>query len=275
MDKLFNALIDPFNTLTGPFNAPVRPFGAAPALSQGRPQPSEAVRRLLEQPLDAFRKPGDACEPTTYAALVLDKSGSMLRHRLAALEGYNAQVDVIREGAKEAGKTLVSLTQFASRPQPVLVARPVSELRPLDASQYNPEGGTALYDAIGLTIEQLLEQPGIDAPTTAVLVAVFTDGEENSSVRYDGDTLKQLIARLEATGRWTFTLMGPQGSSLELASVLNISRGNVAMFDPGNQESTRAAFSTMAGAATNYMAMRGKGLTASASLYADLGSQGE
>jgi len=255
MNKPFNAFINPFQS-----NIPNPPAAR---------QISESVRQLLAKPVDEFRLQAPVTEPQTFASLVLDESGSMNTHRRSALEGFNAQVDVIREGAKDAGKTLVSLTQFSNVARPTLVARPVQELRPLDESQYKPAGGTALYDAIGQTIEQLLEQPGINAATTAVLVAVFTDGEENSSTRYDADTLKQLIARLEATGRWTFTLMGPKGS-LELASILNISKGNVAVFDPSNQESTRAAFSTMAGAATSYMAMRSKGVTASASLYADL-----
>lgn len=257
MDNLINRAAHPFAAIHPPIDSRSKAL-------------SEAVRQLLAKPLDAFNKPEQATEPVTYAGLVLDESGSMARHRSAALEGYNSQVVIIKEGAKSAGKTLVSLTKFSSQARPVLVARPAEELQPLQDAEYLPSGSTALFDAIGLTIEQLLEQPAVHAATTAVLVSVFTDGEENCSVRYDSTTLKQLISRLEATGRWTFTLMGPQGTSLELASILNISRGNVAMFDPQSQDSTREAFSTMAGAASSYMEMRSKGITSSASLYSDL-----
>ena len=254
-----------------PFNAPISPFAALhPQVPAAKTGLSQLVQQLLAQPLESFTQPSSEAEPITYAAMLLDESGSMTIHRASALDGFNSQVEVIREGAKGAGKTRVSLTKFSSVPRPVIVASPVEALLPLEPAQYKPSGGTALFDAIGLTIEQLLEQPAIHSPTTAVLVAIFTDGEENSSVRYDGATLKQLILRLEATGRWTFTLMGPQGNSVELASILNISKGNVSTFNPGDQSSTKEAFGTMAGATASYMAMRGMGITASASLYSDL-----
>lgn len=230
---------------------------------------SDKVQALLKLPLSHFsaKATGLTAEPLTYAAMVLDESTSMHKHRESALEGFNAQVSVIKEGAKQAGKTNVSLTLFNTVTRPVMVARPVEELRTLRPDEYSPSGSTALYDAIGETLESLLEQPFIESSTTAILVAIFTDGEENMSSRYDGKTLKELVSRLEATGRWTFTLMGPHGSSLELASVLSIQSGNVAMFNPSDVGSTRTAFAEMTKAAGSYMALRSKGVTASACLY--------
>lgn len=234
------------------------------------PQLSHKVKQVLSLPVEYFsnRRYRLDAEPMTYAAMVLDESGSMGPHRGSALEGFNVQVNVIRGGAAQAGKTLVSLTTFNSSTRQLLVARPVENLQPLSENQYNPAGGTALFDAIGQTIESMLELPGADNAQTAFLVAIFTDGDENSSRRFSASTLKELVTRLEATGRWTFTLMGPQGSSIELASVLNLKHGNVAMFNPRDKESTRSAFSAMAGAAGAYMSLRSNGVTASASLYA-------
>lgn len=254
---------------------PSTPFPRMPQVIHQPQQPaavrqlSAKVQELLKRPLSDFanKTPGLAGEPLTYAAMVLDESTSMHKHRAAALEGFNAQVSVIKEGAKQAGKTNVSLTLFNTVTRPVLVARPVEELRTLNADEYTPNGSTALYDAIGETLESLLEQPFIESSTTAILVAIFTDGEENMSSRYDGKTLKELVSRLEATGRWTFTLMGPHGSSLELASVLSIQSGNVAMFNPNDVGSTRTAFAEMTKAAGSYMSLRSMGVTASACLY--------
>lgn len=258
---------------------PASPFAPAPPAtpfmpSAGLPvQPavlSDKIKHILAQPLEAFVPPGTvpAAAPKTYAAVLLDESSSMSRHQASALEGFNAQVQVIRSGAEQAGNTAVSLVAFNALVRPVLVNRPAQELHPLSPEQYRPNGGTALFDAIGSTMESLLEQPDIHSPQTAVLVAIFTDGEENSSRRFSGETLKQLVTRLEATGRWTFTLMGPQGTSVELASILNLRAGNVATFNPQDVGSTRDAFASMTRAATNYMSLRGQGVMASASLYA-------
>lgn len=233
------------------------------------PQVSPAVARILALPLESFSKAEvpTGSKPVTYASLVLDESGSMLPHASTALEGLNTQVGVIQEGAKDAGDTYVSLVKFSYSVTPLLQMRPVADLQGLTANEYRPSGGTALFDAIGKAVEALLERSDIEEPNTAVLVAIFTDGEENMSYHYDAATLKALISRLEATGRWTFTLMGPRGTALELAELLNLAKGNVAAFDPNSHESTKCAFAAMANASQSYMGLRGQGVTASASLY--------
>jgi len=41
-----------------------------------------------------------------------------------------------------------------------------------------------------------------------VLVAVITDGQENSSSDYDARTLARLLAHYEERGTWTFVYLG-------------------------------------------------------------------
>jgi hypothetical protein len=231
------------------------------------------IQAVLAKPVEDFvRERGvrGYGNPLTHAGLILDESGSMGIHQRAALEGFNGQVNVIKNGAKGAGKTLVSLNIFASVPRQVLSAVDVEILRPLGEQEYRPNGGTALLDALGATIALLLSQPGANDPNTAFLVSAFTDGEENASRQYTGQVLKDVITRLEATGRWTFTLMGPQGGAQELASLLNLNMGNVAAFDPTRQESVAQAFSTMQMASNGYMNMRSSGETASACFYSSV-----
>ncbi|MNR71481.1 von Willebrand factor type A domain protein [compost metagenome] len=247
----------------GPFD-PFAPLPAAPNL------PAQ-VQAVLEQPVEHFllqRNRSSTNPALTHAALLLDESSSMHPHRGAALEGYNAQVGLVCEGAREAGNTRVTLTVFNSYARRVLAASDVEKLTALESDKYRPSGGTALYDALGETIAFLLSQPGSDDPNTAFLVAAFTDGEENSSRTFSGQTLKDLITRLEATGRWTFTLMGPQGGADEMAKVLNIPIGNVASFNGASTASVNEAFGRMAQASATYMNLRANGVTASASLYA-------
>lgn len=235
-----------------------------------RPAMSEKVKALLARPLSEFTpipvSPGVA--PTTHAALVLDKSVSMSPHRDAVLTGFGAQVRVIQAGAKAAGRTLVTLNQFSTLSEIQMLAQPAEQLRALEASEYVPDGGsTALFDAIGFTIERLLDQPDIDGSNTAVLLSGFTDGAENDSKVYSAPVLRALIDRLSATGRWTVALMGPSGTVLELADLLNLSRGNVSQFDPSDKASTVQAFNCMAAASASYMSTRGLGATQSNDLY--------
>jgi uncharacterized protein YegL len=232
--------------------------------------PPAHVQAVLDKPLEEFVRQRDERaygNPVTHAGLLLDESWSMNKHKAAALEGFNAQVHVIKQGAQGAGKTLVSLSLFNGVARNVLSAVDVSVLRPLSSNEYRPGGGTALYDALGDMIAMFLAQPGVNDPNTAFLVSGFTDGEENSSTRYSADVLKRLVTRLEATGRWTFTLMAPQGEAEELAQSLNLHAGNVAVFDPSRRESVQEAFSAMTVASNAYMNMRSNGAMACSNFY--------
>jgi hypothetical protein len=264
---MHNPFYDPSTfgyAITGvhPFHKPL-PVNPLPAV----------IQAVLTRPIEDFVRERNARaygNPLTHAGIILDESSSMGTHRGAALEGFNGQVNVIKEGAKGAGKTLVSLNIFNAVPRQVLSAVDVEILRPLADHEYRPNGGTALLDALGATIALLLSQPGANDPSTAFLVSAFTDGEENSSRQYTGQVLKDVITRLEATGRWTFTLMGPQGGAQELAHLLNLNMGNVAAFDPSRQESVAQAFSTMQLASNGYMNMRSSGEMASACFYSSV-----
>lgn len=260
-------------SLSGYVHAPQSPvFGQLPGVAPQPFTPPAAVQRVLERSVEectAQRNRTAVGEQVTHAGLILDESSSMSYHRAAALQGFNAQVKVVQDGAKQAGRTFVSLNVFATTPRQVLAVVPVDRLEPLAEHQYVPRGNTALYDALGDTIAMLLSQPEADNPNTAFLVAAFTDGGENCSTRYTGKLLKDLITRLEATGRWTFTLMGPQGGAQEMAGMLNIAVGNVAAFDPSKSESVVGAFQAMASASESYMSLRAGGAMASNALYAN------
>jgi hypothetical protein len=154
------------------------------------------------------------------------------------------------------------------------VAGSLAELKPLVDETYQTEGGTALFDALGCTIAALLNSPDINSPDTAILVTVFTDGEENSSRIYDGATIKALIERLEATGRWTFALVGPLQTVTSLATLLSVKERNVAGFDVASVADKRKAFDKVAMANASYMSMRSKGGRQSDGLYDDKDLQG-
>lgn len=251
-----------------------RRMGPAPANLSLPP----VVRALLERSVDSFKpaKPVtfDAKDALTHVAFVLDSSSSMNLGKSATVEGFNAQLQVVRDGAKLAGKTTFTDVQFDTDVKVRCVARELGahgeeQLLEMTDQTYQPDGSTALYDALGETIAQLLSTPHIDAPSTAVLVTLFTDGDENSSRVYDAATLKALVERLEATQRWTFALVGPRQGVTGLADLLSVSRKNIAGFDVNSVADKRAAFDKAVGASAQYMSLRAMGASASAALYDD------
>jgi hypothetical protein len=207
----------------------------------------------------------------THILFVLDESGSMDTGKDITIKGYNEQVDIVRASGDDGGETSISLLKFNYELRWQYQKKSVSGLAPLTEQSYVPNGGTALYDAIGSAIAAASEFPGAEDDETAVLVAIFTDGMENSSRTWVGPRLEQLrrdVSRLQETGRWTFTLLGPKQGLSSLADLLAIDRSNVAGFDPGSLASRQHAFASMSGATGTYLSARSVGMTAASNLYA-------
>jgi hypothetical protein len=231
------------------------------------------IQELLSKPISWFKEnPSNAnlgTAPLTNIAFVLDCSTSMSEDKATTVDGFNAQVEVIREGAKSAGATTYTDVHFSTEVHLRCVAGSLEELKPLTAREYKTNGWTSLYDALGATVAALLGTPGINDSQTATLVTVFTDGDENRSRLYDGPTLRAVVERLEATGRWTFALVGPFESVTGLAKILSVNPRNIAGFDVSSGASKVQAFDKVASASANYMTMRSSGATQSSSLYDD------
>lgn len=277
-----NAPAFPGQAFPGPIFAPAVPGPVFPGeLPSNWLNPTAhlpvAVQAVLAKPVSYFKelaskKPEPFEQPLTHIAFALDKSTSMgdaPGKKESTIEGFNTQVNRIQNGAKTAGETRFTEVQFGSESEVRGVATSLDRLQPLNDENYKPDGMTALYDGIGDTIAALLGTAGIERASTAVLLTAFTDGGENHSKRYSAQTLKDLIERLEATGRWTFALVGPKGSVTQLASMLAIKPLNVRAYNPESVAERRQAFASVSGATESYMNLRSVGGTQSACLYAD------
>ena len=139
-----------------------------------------------------------AKEPTEVV-FILDRSGSMESLRSDAIGGFNSFIEEQKKLTDAANLTFVT---FSTSCDTVLESVPMASATPITAKQYVPSGGTAYLDAIGLTIEGMLVKGSKD-----VVVVVMTDGEENSSRRFDKAKIAEMIASREADG-WKFVFLG-------------------------------------------------------------------
>jgi len=204
----------------------------------------------------------------TFVMFLLDESGSMSHGMGITIHGYNKQVDLVKLGAAENGEVYMSLLKFSSPPvEEAYLNQPAERLDKLSADNYHPSGSTALFDAIGRGLEILEDSPGVSDPDSAVLFIIFTDGAENSSTLYTGPQLKKLIDARTETGKWTFTLIGPDLGLDGLATILSIDKGNISGFNPNALDSRAESFERMAGATSTYFGLRAMGATAASNLY--------
>ena len=159
-----------------------------------------------------------------YNVVILDKSGSMSSIRRAAVDGFNETLAGIKKAQEKFAETqqhYISLVAFCSCEMRKLYDKaPVAEALPLRYEEYEPCCCTPLYDAMGFTLTDIRKQVK-ELDNAVVVVTIITDGLENASKEYDGQTVKKLVEDLRRQG-WTFTYMGANQDSIEVAFTLSI-----------------------------------------------------
>ena len=163
-------------------------------------------------------------------AFVLDRSGSMESCREAAIEGFNS---FLQEQQRTEGLAKLTLILFDDEYLAPIDSLPVAEILPLDNDSYVPRASTALLDAIGRTIDELGARlaalPERDRPGQ-VIVAILTDGLENSSQNYTWQQIADAIKQQSERYRWTFLFLGANQDAIATAVQMNIRPANAASY---------------------------------------------
>jgi len=231
--------------------------------------------RLPEGGLDpsSFRKSG---KKRTIVVPVVDKSGSMRKVREATVTGLNEQIQQMVLNAKDDpdNEYLFCSVSFNADVFEHSWLAPISELKEAALEDYVPEGGTALLDAHGYVVDKLLRTIG---PDDAVLVVLFTDGEERDSKEYvskgksnlyeKATPVRELTKKLgigQPGCRWTITIMG-QGERYirQYAQATGLEEANCAIWDASDAESTSFAFANARSSLKRYGEVRAAGATCS------------
>lgn len=182
---------------------------------------------------------------TTEIAFILDRSGSMDSCSEEAIAGFN---HFLTEQQQVEGLARLTLVLFDNEYLVPVQSIPVQEVLPLNKRTYHPRGSTALLDAIGRTIDdlgaRLAALPEHDRPGQ-VIVTIFTDGLENSSVHFDWQQISEKIQHQTQAYQWLFLFLGANQDAIATAAQMNISSGNSASYsaDGIGTRSTHTAIS--------------------------------
>lgn len=146
--------------------------------------------------------------------IIVDESGSMCVIEKQALVGMNETLSTVQKMQKlhDGMEQRVTLITFDSNRKRVVYDNVAADgVRQLTSKDYNPCGGTPLYDTIGLGISKV---NAIATEEDNVLVTIITDGEENCSEEYSLKMIKNLIEKLKKHN-WTFTFIGTDNLDVE------------------------------------------------------------
>ena len=160
------------------------------------------------------KKNEDQKTKRVFNLIIVDESGSMSIIRKQAFTGMNETLQTVRRMQKKFPdqEQRVSLITFdTSHTTWHYDNTPALRTHNLEWKAYRPDGGTPLYDAMGMAISKVNAQVGDD---DNVLVTVITDGEENSSVEWTLKMIRTMIEKLKKQ-HWTFTLIGTDNLDVE------------------------------------------------------------
>lgn len=146
-----------------------------------------------EWPLGRKRRRKD-----TGVLLIIDESGSMSPRREETIREFNRYLDKLRGDGLP---YFLTVTTFDTNTHTLLRDMPIREVGNLERSEYDPEGWTALHDAVVETLRSVRSRSNN-------ICVVITDGEENSSRNYGLTDVRNAIDDKKRAGNWEFVFLG-------------------------------------------------------------------
>ena len=149
---------------------------------------------------------------------ILDRSGSMSR---VASDMEGAMQEVIKKQRENDPNILVTYVRFDDEYEEVFSKKPITEI---DGFKLAPRGWTALFDAIGKTINSFQDRiEKEESKPERVLFVIITDGKENSSKEFSRDDAFNLINKIKTENKWDVTFIGANQDSIKEGASLGVS----------------------------------------------------
>jgi uncharacterized protein YegL len=167
----------------------------------------------------------------TDITLLLDESGSMYPISLSVIDSVNK---FIKEQKLCSHKCLFSLVTFNTVMSERICACDINSWEPITTNNYQPNGGTALLDALGYTIDRLgfrLQSLPQNQRPGNVIVVVMTDGYENASITFKPTGVKEKIVHQTSKYNWDFIYLGANQDSFLVSKELGFKANLTANYD--------------------------------------------
>lgn len=239
---------------------------AAPA-PVAPPLPSTATGTYAQA--QAYATPtAQAKKLRTKAILVVDDSGSVNNYARTMNDSINKTISDLKAESYRTG-VAVDLSVYYFKNYRVYRSFYSVDIRDCKAEpMHYPDGGTPLFNAVEDAIRDHLAPERADEEV-AYLLLIITDGDDNQSRDPSGNTMKDLIRRVQGTDRWTITFQMPPHTSGAFCRKYGIHPGNTTeweLSDRGLRETTVLRTASV----NNYMTSRTKGVTSMSTFYTDL-----
>ena len=158
----------------------------------------------------------------TEVVFILDRSGSMSGLEGDTIGGFNSMLKKQRE---EEGKANVTTVLFDDEIEMLHKRVNIKEIKNITSKDYYVRGCTALLDAIGYSINFMInvQKNKKEEKAKNVLFIITTDGYENASKEYSYEKIKKMITYEKERYNWQFLFLGANIDAISTARNFGIS----------------------------------------------------
>ena len=187
----------------------------------------------------------------TDITIILDRSGSMGSVKDDTIGGFN---NFLEEQQKVEGEASLSLVQFDDQYEVVYMDKDINSADKLTEATFQPRGMTALFDAVGRTINstgQRLAGLSEEERPNKVVFIILTDGFENASKEFRASKISEMINHQRNNYNWEFMFIGANQDAVLSAKEIGIP-ASAALTYAANAEGTEILYSRVARKVANY-----------------------
>lgn len=156
----------------------------------------------------------------TEVVFILDRSGSMSGLEDDTIGGFNS---MLKKQISEDGDANVTTVLFDDEIEMLHKRVDIKEIKNITSKDYYVRGCTALLDAIGYSINFMINVQKKEERAKNILFIITTDGYENASKEYSYEKIKKMITYEKERYNWQFLFLGANIDAISTARNFGIS----------------------------------------------------
>jgi len=180
----------------------------------------------------------------TELVFILDRSGSMSGLESDTIGGFNSMLE---KQKKVDGECRITTVLFDHTYRLLHDRIDIKAVSPITEKEYYVGGSTALIDAIGRTINKIVEVQKNTAEefrAAKVMFVIITDGYENASREFTADKVRAMIKDETDKYGWKFIFLAANIDAVETAERYGIRRDHAVSYE-SDSEGTRLNYDTV------------------------------
>lgn len=171
----------------------------------------------------------------TELVFILDRSGSMSGLESDTIGGFNS---MLKKQQNEPGDAVVTTVLFDDQYELLHDRINIKGVSPITEKDYYVRGSTAMLDAVGKTIQKIVnvqKNTSEDQRAGRVMFVITTDGMENASREYTYEKIKEMIETEKTKYGWEFIFLGANIDAVSTAARFGIDKDRAANYCPDSQ----------------------------------------